>query len=254
MLWSWNKFLLVSFVFLSQSTISIIRAERLVPALSGPVIDEAGLLSTEEVSQLENLIRGLQPQVQAQVWIFSELDGEPIEGLSIRAAEKWKLGTEKNDNGLVILVAVTDRRMRIEVGQGLEGDIPDAFAGRVIDQVLRPNFRSKNYYEGLVKALMVLGEAAGASVDKKSFPQGNSEGLPSLPIGLIVILFFLFGPLIGSLLVAVLRASGVPIRRNIGRGTSWGGGSWGGGGFGGGGGGWSGGGGGFSGGGASGDW
>jgi uncharacterized protein len=164
MLLSWNKFLFVSFVVFSQSAISVVRAERVIPELSGPVIDEVGLLNSEEANQIANLIRALQPQVQAQVWIFSELDGEPIEGLSIRAAEKWKLGTAKNDNGLLILVAVTDRRMRIEVGQGLEGDIPDAFAGRVIDQVVKPAFRSKNYYEGFVKALTVLGEAAGVSV------------------------------------------------------------------------------------------
>jgi uncharacterized protein len=209
-------------------------AERVIPRLTGPVMDEAGFLSSSERSNLDQLLRSYEPVVQIQIWTLNSLEGEPIEGLSIRAVDTWKLGAEKKDNGVLILVSEKDRRMRIEVGRGLEGDIPDALAGRMIDQVLKPSFRAGKFFEGL--------EAVSTFIYKKLSHQEVKEPKKAArgggDIWIFIILFLLFG---------FLHLMG--FRGGRGSGTYYG---WGGGGSGGGG--WSGGGGGFSGGGASGDW
>lgn len=96
-------------------------APRDIPVLSGPVIDEPNLLSAQETRDISAALENIRGKVQIQVWIVRSLDGEAIESLSIRATDKWKLGTAKEDNGVLILISTEDRQMRIEVGQGLEG-------------------------------------------------------------------------------------------------------------------------------------
>ncbi len=225
-----------------------IQAEKKIPDLWGPVIDDVHLLNPGESGQLERQIRAYLPKVQMQVWITDSLEGEAIESVSIRAVEKWKLGDAKLDNGILLLIAIKDRAVRIEVGQGLEGDIPDAYAGRVIDYLLVPAFRNRSYVTGISEALSNL-------YQKIENPQlaapSSKKKLNGDQIFYMLILLFVFGSFGLSLFLSMFGSKlGIKPR---GRSTYWGGGSsWGGGGFGGGG--WSGGGGGFSGGGASGRW
>jgi len=230
-------------IFLSPS--AELRAERSIPPLTGPVIDEAGRLEAGQREALSNLIRSFVPLVQMQVWIVKSLEGDSIESLSIRATDKWKLGTQKEDKGLLILVAVEDRQMRIEVGQGLEGSIPDALAGRIIEAIMKPAFRGNDFYGGIRAASIELYRAAGGEAEIEPAPDAKrKKRLGGLPLDLwIILIFFGFFGLISPFLP---RSRG-----RGGSGTYWGGGgsSWGGGG-----GGWSGGGGGFSGGGSSGSW
>ena len=170
----------------------------------------------------------------------------------MRVAEKWQLGTREKDDGLLFVVAVQDRRARIEVGQGLEGDLTDAQSGRIIRDTLAPAFRRGQYGEGLHtaarQALQLAGvQTAGGAVPPVRTAQPQS-GRVRLPGGLLCFFLFLF----------LLRLGGGR-RRSFLFGLPWiflgGGGHRGGlGGFGGGGGGFRGGGGGFSGGGASGSW
>lgn len=215
------------------------------------MIDEAGLLQGNQKAALENEMHKYPPKLQLQIWIVNSLGAESIEALSMRAAEAWKLGTAKDDRGALLLVAVGDRQMRIEVGQGLEGEIPDITAGRIIRQVLTPRFRNGDFYGGLVEASRALFRAAGG--DASGFApteQGGGRGKGRLSL-LTLIIFIV-------ILLLKMTFSNIGGGRG-GGGGYWGGGSgWGGGGgfggFGGGGGGWSGGGGGFSGGGSSGRW
>jgi uncharacterized protein len=224
---------------------------RAIPPLTGPVIDEAGLLSGAQKTALADELRAYLPQLQLQIWVMDTLGPEAIEALSIRAADQWKLGTAKDDRGAMILVALQDRQMRIEVGQGLEGEIPDAAAGRIIDQVLAPHFRAQDFAGGLQAAARELYQRAGGDVSQLSpapsfhTPRRSRQGFSwfHVVIFLVILLMNAFrgrrrgvGFLTGMLLGHV---SGGRSR------SSWGGG---------GGGGWSGGGGGFSGGGSSGRW
>ena len=243
-------------------------AQRAVPRLTGPVVDEAGLLGRDEETRLEALCRAARAQeggtgVQLQYLLVPSLQGEPIESFSMRVAEAWKIGSRGRDNGVLLVVSRDDHRVRIEVGAGLEGGLTDAQSGRIIRATLAPAFREGRYGDGLYAAgrqiLAALGALPPGMAGEPRARGGEAPREIPLPI---------LGPIIGFLL-----ALGSPLLFiflviaffvfRLGRWNRWrrGGGPWGGfggglggGGFGGGGGGWSGGGGGFSGGGASGSW
>ncbi len=231
-------------------------AEIKIPPLTGPVIDEARILSSNDTQQLESILYANQQNAQVQIWIVPSTKEEPIESLSLRAVEKWKLGSQKGDNGLLILVAVNDRKMRIEVGQGLEGDIPDALTGRWIENILRPAFRAQNFAGGLAEVVnqIYLKRGVDLASQAQNFENlvNNPKRSGGLPLGVIIELFF-------GIVFMVWALWGSRFRRSRVYGSSgWSGGSWSRGSgstFGGSrGGGWSGGGGGFSGGGSSGSW
>jgi uncharacterized protein len=239
-----------------------------VPRLTGPVVDPAGAIDARWEQRLSDLSRAARAQnggtgPQLQYLLVSTLDGEPIENYSMRVAEAWKLGTKGKDDGVLIVVAVKDRKVRIEVGGGLEGGLTDAQSGRIIRSAIVPAFREGRYGEGLYAAGQQVLGALGA------LPQGMSEGprrqaaqkQVNVPV-LGALLGFLLG--LGAPALVLLLIAFVVIRAIAGAGRRGPRGPWGGGGFGGGGGGWtggggggggwSGGGGGFSGGGASGSW
>jgi len=237
-------------------------AENPVPRLTGPVVDEAGILDAGWRTRLSDLARAARAQnggtgPQLQYLLVKTLDGEPIENYAMRVAETWKIGTKGKDDGVLVAVAVKDRKVRIEVGGGLEGGLTDAQSGRIIRTAIVPAFREGRYGEGLHAAGQQILGALGA------LPQGMSEAPRrqvqkeiSIPVvgALLGLLFSLGTPVLFLLIIGfvIVRALGAFGRRGP-RGP-WGGGGLGGGGFSGGGGGWSGGGGGFSGGGASGSW
>ena len=239
---AWHLFLLVFLVP------QIIWA-RPVPALSGPVVDEAGIFSPEGKNQLAAALEKYfqESKNQFQVLTVKSLDGDVLEEFSIRVADAWKIGGRESDRGLILLLAQAERKVRIEVGQGLEGDIPDAFAGRVIDQVMVPQFRAGNLEQGVIVGLQALAEKLGGQLDLSGMPvhPRHQQGLPGWAVLLIILIIFIF------------QIFGVRHGRRGGVGYWGGGGFSGGGGFGSSGGGgssWGGGGGGFSGGGSSGGW
>ena len=227
-------------------------AEFKVPALTSPVMDQVGLLNRTQERELVSLIYDFnrQGKAQLQILIVPTVDGEPIEQASIRIVDQWKLGDEKLDNGALLLIAVNDRKVRIEVGQGLEGVIPDVYAKRIISDVIAPLFRSKQYGDGVVVAVhemmrLVDPEFVQAQgISDEYVNTGKSSKKDGVLIFILIIFFLVFK------FLSFFNPGG------RGFGHRRGSGPWlGGGGFGGGsGGGWSGGGGGFSGGGASGDW
>jgi len=122
-----------------------------IPELKRPVMDLVGILKPEEVSIIENKILNLQKEKGSQiaVLIIPSTGDLPIEDYSIRVAEKWKLGRKGVDDGVLFLIAYNDRKMRIEVGYGLEGAIPDAKAKQILDDFVRPHFKNKNFYKGI---------------------------------------------------------------------------------------------------------
>lgn len=238
-------------------------AEVKVPVLTSPVMDEANLLVSSERQRISQFIQNLydKTQIQFQVWILDTLEGEPIESVAIRAFDQWKLGEKGVDKGLLFILAIQDRRMRIEVGRGLEGDIPDAVANRIIREVSTPYFRQQNFGDGILLSLQAAVQPIlkDPEVQEKLSRLQNKKKSPiarigSSETGLILFILIIF---IMSIL-SRLFGGGAGGRRYRGGsgyyGGSWGGGwSSGGGGFGGGSG-WGGGGGGSSGGGSSGSW
>ncbi|HVO17928.1 MAG TPA: TPM domain-containing protein [Anaeromyxobacter sp.] len=233
------------------------RADLAVPALTGPVVDQAGLLGRDEVARIEALCRAARARdggqgVQLQYLVVRSLLTEPIESFSMRVAEAWKLGSKGSDNGVLVTVAVEDREVRIEVGGGLEGGLTDLQSARIIRETMAPAFRQGHYGDGLYAAGVQILGALGALPQNVAAPRPARPAVHLSSIGVVglVVLFILLRMVMGF----GLRRRwlwGLPWIV----GSGWGGGSrWGGGGLGGGGGSWSGGGGGFSGGGASGGW
>jgi len=258
-------------------------AETAIPVLQARVTDQAGVLDAAARQALEAKLAAFEKSKGSQiaVLIVPSTQPESIEQYSIRVVDAWKLGRKGVDDGVLLLLAMQDRAMRIEVGRGLEGVIPDAIAKRVIAEVITPYFKRSDFAGGVdagVAALIKLVE--GEPLPAPAVSHGGQGGLgnagPTLLILAVVlgsVLRVFFGRLVGAgvagtlafvagwlvlggfiaALVVALLAFVFTLLRGAGGGRSAGGG-FGGGGFGGGGGGFGGGGGGFSGGGASGRW
>lgn len=261
-----------------------------IPALDSPVVDTTGTLDAAQKQQLEQQSLALQQRKgsQLQVLIVPTTQPEDIFDYSQRVFDQWKLGRKGVDDGVLLVVAKNDRRVRIHPGYGLEGSIPDAVANRIIQEYLVPKFRAGDFAGGITDASAVLvtlidGEALPAPVSdhRETRPPVASGGLFALFAAFIVAtgvrgVFGRAPRLLRSLFtggaaggVAMLLSSIIPLAAFAGimglfyglisaspgryaRHGGWGGfggGGWGGGGFGGGGGGFGGGGGGWGGGG-----
>lgn len=248
-----------------------------VPELTRRVTDLTATLSADQVTSLENTLATFETQKGSQiaVLIVPTTQPEDIAQFGIRVAERWKIGRAKEDDGVILLVAKDDRKLRLEVGYGLEGAIPDAIAKRVIAETITPYFKAGDFYGGIdagVQQVMRLieGESlpppadSSYSVDSDSFltlvfggiiagwvlgfmmsrpVAGMVAGLGSGAIGTIILGFT---PVL--LFIILFVFIGVASGSSRGGGWSSGGGGTGGGGS------WGGGGGGFGGGGASGSW
>lgn len=218
-------------------------AQVAVPKLAARVNDYANLLDATQRAHIEQALAQFEQQTTTQIVLLTvpTLEGENIEGFSIRVVEQWKLGQKGKDNGVLLLIAPAERKMRIEVGYGLEGTLTDLESSQIIRNVIAPAFQSGNYYAGIVGGLDGIMKA---TVGEFTAPKRNAgyEGRekPSaltVLLGILVLIVMLSTRTGRSLLFFMLIFGG--------RGGRMGGG--GGGGFGGGGGG-------FGGGGASGGW
>lgn len=231
---------LVIYVILS----TIIFAQE-IPTLKRYANDFTNTLSNEQLNYLDSGLRQFDDSTSNQVvfLMINSLDGYPIEMFTYETAAKNKIGTKENSNGVLFFVAKNDKKMRIEVGYGLEGALPDALASSIVRNDVAPYFKKGQYYEGTLAGLNgILSATRG---EYKGNPKRDEEN--KLPIGLIVFIIFM--------IFTIMRNKG---RSGRGGGLvylpgglgGFGGGRSSGGGFGG----FSGGGGSFGGGGASGSW
>src|SRR6266699_1424825 len=139
------------------------RAEVAVPPLKARVTDLTGTLSGTQQQDLERRLREFESRKGSQIAVLMLPSTEPetIEEYSIRVADAWKIGRARVDDGVILVVAKNDRKLRVEVGRGLEGAIPDAIAKRVVSDIIAPYFRSGDFYGGVAAgtdALMKLVE------------------------------------------------------------------------------------------------
>ncbi len=222
--------------------------ELAVPAMTGRVVDQAGLLGGD-AARVENAIRGLEQATAGQMAVLTvpSLRGDALESFSMRVAEAWKIGRKGQDNGALLVVVRDSRGIRLEIGYGWEGSINDARAGDVI-RGMGPFFRSGRFADGCLYAVQqvqgfVTGKPVAGRVVAPSGPHLATSATPAWLIQVVVIFLFL-----GIIFLRVMAGSAYT---TIGRGSrSYGG--WSGGGSSGSG--FSGGGGSFGGGGASGSW
>ncbi|MGD8781656.1 MAG: TPM domain-containing protein [Ignavibacteria bacterium] len=232
-----------------------ISAQPEIPVLERYATDLTGTLSTPQINKLDKELRKVDRVTSTQIvlLVIQSLEGYPLEMYTNEVAEKNKIGTKENDNGILFLVSIDDRKMRIEVGYGLEGALPDAMASSILRNDVKPFFREGDYFRGVVSGLNSIiaatqGEYTRDKVVDERREKREGGGFLSKIIFFLVILFFvrIFGGRGrgGGLGTAILLGS------MLGGGGRSGGGGFSSGGFGG----FSGGGGGFGGGGASGSW
>ncbi|WP_434989432.1 TPM domain-containing protein [Xanthomonas melonis] len=168
-----------------------------IPPLRSPVVDVTGTLDAAQTRQLERQALALQQRkgAQLQVLIVPSTQPETIEQYTQRVFDQWKIGRKGVDDGVLLLVAKDDRRVRIQPGYGLEGAIPDIVANRVIQEYLAPRFRAGDYGGGIADATATLaglieGEALPAPVSGHATGVGNSAGgggwIMALFIGFVV--------------------------------------------------------------------
>lgn len=224
---------------------------REVPEFTSSVIDEAGLFSTRDKAELQSALNTFASQGGSQiaVLIIDSLEGDDLNAFSIKVTDKWKLGSAKQDNGVLLLLSKEDRVVRIEVGQGLEGVLTDLHAKRIIDGVMTPLFKSGEFALGIKEGIRVI--AKYTDPEKHIFNEVQASRRKqtspfSFLVYLIAFIFVIAARLFGG--SNFYSGRGSFGRRDSYGGFGSGGGGFGGGGFGGGGGG------GFSGGGASGRW
>jgi uncharacterized protein len=254
-------------------------AQVAVPELSRRVTDLTSTLTADQAATLESRLAAFEAQKGSQiaVLILPTTQPEDIAQFGIRVAERWKIGRPQVDDGVILIVAKDDRKLRLEVGYGLEGVIPDAIAKRVIAETITPYFKAGDLYGGIdagVTQLIRLIEGEPLPAPRQASEEGDDAvfgllvvggvvagwllsilmsrpaagGIAALGSGALGALLLGFSPLL--LIIAVFVFAAVASGFRNGGGWSSGGG----GGFGRGGGSWGGGGGGFGGGGASGSW
>ena len=142
---------LLAAFFTTATCVGAARADVAVPLLKTRVTDLTGTLSEAQRGELESRIAAFEARRGSQiaVLLLPSTKPEEIEQYAIRVAEAWKIGRKKVDDGLILVVAKADRTLRIEVGYGLEGAIPDSAAKRVIEELIVPRFRNGDYYGGI---------------------------------------------------------------------------------------------------------
>lgn len=138
-----------------------------IPKLQSFVNDYAGVLDSQIRTKLDNELAEYEKKTTNQIFVLivpSMEDAGSIENYSIKVAEAWKAGQKKKDNGVILVVALKEHRLRIEVGYGMEGLIPDIIAGRIINNVMKPYLKQENYNEAItlgVKAIITSMDAGG---------------------------------------------------------------------------------------------
>src|SRR5256885_13674776 len=168
--------LLAAGAILLLAGLSPASGEVAVPPLSAHVTDLTGTLAAQQIRDLESRLAAFERGKGSQIAVLMLPSTQPetIEEYSIRVADAWKIGRARVDDGVILVVAQNDRKLRVEVGRGLEGAIPDAVAKRVVSDVIAPHFRSADFYGGI---------AAGTDAVMKLI---EGEGLPAPQSGVII--------------------------------------------------------------------
>ena len=189
-----NLLILVTYLFLFPP----LHASALgIPKLQGYVNDYANMISGSSRATLEEELKVFEQSDSTQLVILTlpSLEGETVEDYSIKVVEAWKLGQARKDNGILFLVSKDDRKMRIEVGRGLEGRLTDLMAGRIIDLVVKPRFKRGDFDGGFTAGVASLIDATRGEfkVEGEDSRKGTQPFHSSwLFLFVILILFFFF--------------------------------------------------------------
>lgn len=191
-----------------------------VPALKGYVNDYANMISPEVEGKLEEELKSFEQSDSTQIVILTipSLEGEVIEEFGIRAADVWKIGQVVKDSGVIFIVAKEERKIRIEVGRGLEGKLTDLMAGRIIDLVIKPSFKRGDFDHGFLAGVAALIDATRGEftvddegTDFKSVLPRERNFSPIFTFLIFGAIFLLVLGTISRILGAISGAVGLPL-------------------------------------------
>ncbi|MBI4649820.1 TPM domain-containing protein [Candidatus Desantisbacteria bacterium] len=170
-----NAFFYIIIFILCFLKIAVIAAKSDYPSPVGYVSDFANVISADDNRQMSNMIQELKGKTKVEVAVvtLTTIGNETIETYAVKLFEKWKIGEKGKDTGIMILLAIKERKIKIEVGYGLEGVIPDGLAGQIIDKVMIPSLKTGDFSSGLKNGTMEVVRII--SNEYKVIIQGNAN-------------------------------------------------------------------------------
>lgn len=203
------KALFISFLLTFLLANSFVYAQDLVsiPKLESPVTDLTSTLQSSQKAKIDSFLFEFSSKKGSQVvvLIIPTTAEESIEEFGIRVADKWKIGREGQDDGVILIVAKEDRKIRLEVGYGLEGAIPDAYSKRIIETIILPEFRSGDFYHGINEGVHAIVDL----INGEALPTPSQETTEDFQnFGLIAPLTMIFMILIISIGAALKKKLG----------------------------------------------
>lgn len=163
-----------------------------IPVLNARVNDNADMLSSGTEKQLESMLAALEQEESTQLAVLTipSLEGESLEEFSLKVVEKWRLGRQGLDNGALLLIAKEERKIRIEVGYGLEGALTDLESGQIIRNIITPRFRNGNFDGGVTDGVAAMVAAVRGEFNEQDFT-GSSRGADSEIAGFFIFITFI---------------------------------------------------------------
>jgi uncharacterized protein len=192
-----KKTAIAAVIFLIMAACSVTAAMALeVPELTGRVNDYAGMLKPETVTSLEASLLELEKTDSTQIVVLTinSLEGEVLEQFSIKVAEKWKIAHKGRDNGAILLISKQDRKVRIEVGYGLEGRLTDLMSGRIISDIIVPAFKSGDYDTGVLQGVDAMIKTVRGEYTSENFRPQKAEKKSSGGIFAFLFIAFISSP------------------------------------------------------------
>jgi uncharacterized protein len=183
---------LLTILFAGLLSVCSVDAQKVIPQTNPPrlVVDNAHILSPSQAEELEAKLVAFDNNTSNQIAIaiVSSLNDQPIEDVAVNTLREWKIGDKKKNNGILIVVAVEDRKIKIETGYGLEGAIPDVTCSDIIEKDIKPAFRQKDYFGGLSKATDDLGKAAAGEYSVQRAPRSGGKGAGNIFKFIIIVI------------------------------------------------------------------
>jgi uncharacterized protein len=225
-----NKSTVLILLILSLTSVHAQKSKSLPPEqqIKKYVTDLTGTLSSIEISTIETKLSGFDKETSNQVVVYmmGTLGGESLEETSIEIAEKNGIGQKSKNNGVLLFIVKDDRKLRIEVGYGLEGALPDALCGQIIRKEITPYFKQGKFYEGINAGVDAIIKATrGEYTQDKKTTGDKDNGFAWTICGLPFLIFFIFLFIFGSIIISFVRRIFGFGRRSSGFFGGWGTGS-----------------------------
>lgn len=185
-----------------------------IPPLESRVNDRAGILSPQTVERLERELAALEQRESTQIVLLTlpSLEGDSMESFGIRLAEAWKIGQKGRDNGAILIISRDDRKIRIEVGRGLEGLLTDLVSGQIIRNEIAPRFKAADYDGGVAAGIAAIAKAVSGEF-KAEAPTSKARRHGPAPVTLIlaVAVACIFAGSISRMLGVIVGAAAFPV-------------------------------------------